>query len=121
MRVPVGDDSVDGLNVEIVTTKIDDLAAFSPGNCGKWAGCTAGLPRSEARSLLCIFRPDGRSPRSLSTGTSALRGTAATTAPTAEWNKVLLCTDVDLTRVHVAQAPVPVGDDSVDGLNVPKA
>ena len=31
-RVPVGDDSVDGLNVEIVTTKIDDLAAFSPGN-----------------------------------------------------------------------------------------
>lgn len=30
--VPVGDDSVDGLNVEIVTTKIDDLAAFSPGN-----------------------------------------------------------------------------------------
>lgn len=31
-RVPVGDDSVDGLNVKIVTTKIDDLAAFSPGN-----------------------------------------------------------------------------------------
>ncbi len=31
-RVPVGDDSVDGLNVEIVTTKIDELAAFSPGN-----------------------------------------------------------------------------------------
>ncbi len=31
-RVPVGDDSVDGLNVEIVTTKIDDLAAFGPGN-----------------------------------------------------------------------------------------
>ncbi len=30
--VPVGDDSVDGLNVEIVTTKIDELAAFSPGN-----------------------------------------------------------------------------------------
>lgn len=30
--VPVGDDSVDGLNVKIVTTKIDDLAAFSPGN-----------------------------------------------------------------------------------------
>ncbi len=31
-RVPVGDDSVDGLNVEIVTTRIDELAAFSPGN-----------------------------------------------------------------------------------------
>lgn len=31
-RVPVGDDSVDGLNVKIVTTKIDDLAALSPGN-----------------------------------------------------------------------------------------
>ena len=26
--------------------------------------------------------------------------------------------DVDLTRIHVAQARVPVGDDSVDGLNV---
>ena len=31
-RVPVGDDSVDGLNVKIVTTKIDELAAFGPGN-----------------------------------------------------------------------------------------
>ncbi len=30
--VPVGDDSVDGLNVKIVTTKIDELAAFGPGN-----------------------------------------------------------------------------------------